>query len=207
MSEIKNIIFDQDGTLYQIDGKNTGFVGSTLEKTVLENATTFLVELEKCSPVIANEIITKALQTDGGLSWYFAQQYGISREDYFNRVWTIAPSEIVQNYQTAVETVQALKLQGLTLILLTAAPSVWQRTVIAFLGLENCFSEIYTAGDFASKREIFEALSQKIRPKETLSVGDQAETDILPAAALGYQTLLVKNPSDIQKITTMLGKI
>ena len=49
MRKIEAAIFDMDGTLYQIDGKDTGYKGSSLEKKVNENALRLIQDREACN--------------------------------------------------------------------------------------------------------------------------------------------------------------
>lgn len=46
---IETIIFDIDGTLYQIDGKPNGYRGSSLEACVRKNALNLICEMDNCS--------------------------------------------------------------------------------------------------------------------------------------------------------------
>lgn len=200
MPDTKIIIFDLDGTLYQIDGKSNGYVGSTLEKSVQSNALEFIMSLDKSEVNQAQETLQEALVFDGGMSWFFIQKYGIERQSYFERVWNIPPNDIVQNFEVSVEVVQQVKDKGNYLILLTAAPTIWQKTVISFLGLEGIFDEIYTSDSFKKKDEVFEKISERFPNKNILSVGDQHETDIEPAARLGFSTLHIQSPDDVKQV-------
>jgi FMN phosphatase YigB (HAD superfamily) len=206
MKKIETAVFDMDGTLYQIDGKDTGYEGSNLEKKVNENALQLIQDRESCDLKIAQELLQLGLQDEIGLSNFLSQRYGITREEYFEAIWDIPPEEIVQNYEVAVEVLQKLKESELILILLTAAPMVWQQNVFNYLGLDSFFSEIYTAESFGNKGEIFEQLAQRFSPATTISIGDQFKSDIEPADALGFLTLLVKSPNDLLTILNLLKR-
>jgi FMN phosphatase YigB (HAD superfamily) len=206
MRKIETAIFDMDGTLYQIDGKDTGYKGSSLEKRVNENALQLIQAREACDLETAQELLQLGLKDDIGLSNFLSQRYGISREEYFAVIWDISPEEIVQNYEIAVEVLQKLKESELILILLTAAPMVWQQNVINYLGLSGLFSEIHTGESFGNKGEIFDQLAQRFSPATTISIGDQLKSDIEPADALGFLTLLVKSPNDLLALLNLLER-
>ena len=124
----------------------------------------------------------------------------VSRLDYFNVVWNINPDGLITNYQTQVEVIKQLARSGKKLILLTSAPKVWQTQVTDFLGISQVFESVYTGEDFGQKAEIFSILAQRYQPEKIISVGDQRESDIDPADALGMETLLVTNPNDLEKL-------
>lgn len=194
------IVLDMDGTLYRLDGVNNGYSGSNLETAVLENCQQFIIAKENCSPTTAKSIMEQGLKDSIGLSNFLSQRYGISREDYFNIVWDLNPENLISNYQTQVEVIKKLGKTGKKLILLTSGAKVWQRQVIKFLGLNDCFESIYTGESFTQKEEIFQMLSERYNPGKIISVGDQENTDIIPAAAFGCNTLLVQNPNDLNKL-------
>jgi FMN phosphatase YigB (HAD superfamily) len=190
-------IFDMDGTFYQLDGTDNGYSGSTLESKVLENATSFIVNREGCSVEKAEEIIQEGLKDPIGLSAFLSIKYQISREDYFNEVWNIDPINIITNFGITVKTIKELMLTDKKLILLTSAPKIWQQRVVKFLGFENAFEVVYTGGDYGQKEEIFKLLSQRYNPENITSIGDQENTDILPAEKFGIKGILIKNPNDL----------
>lgn len=194
------VIFDMDGTMYLLDGKNNGFSGSTLESNVLKNALTFIVKNENCSVEAAEKIRQEGLEDPIGLSAFLSKRYQISREDYFNNVWNIDPKNIITNFEVPVKTIKALKLTGKKLVLLTSAPKIWQQRVINYLGLNEAFEVVYTGESYGKKDEIFNILSQRYNSENITSVGDQEKTDIIPAKQVGIKGLLVNNPNDVEKL-------
>lgn len=196
----KVVIFDMDGTLYQLDGNNCGYSGSTLETKVLENCRRFIRQKENISDSQTESVINQGLQDRIGLSNFLAQRYNITRKQYFDEVWDIDPQGIVFSYQIPVEAVTKLSQTAKKLILLTSAPQIWQQRVTEFLGISQCFESVYTGEDFNQKKEIFSMLAQRYEPSKILSIGDQEPTDIAPAAALELSTLLVSNPNDLERL-------
>lgn len=194
------VICDMDGTMYQLDGAKKGYKGSTIERAVLSNARTLIMETELCSVEVAQSILEQGELDPIGLSAFLGARYGISRTQYFDRVWNINPKGLVNNFDVPTQAVKRLVSTGRKLILVTSAPRVWQKQVIEYLGLEDSFETIYTGEQFGTKDEIFRMLAKRYKPENMLSVGDQEKTDILPANALGMKTFLVSSPADLARL-------
>ncbi len=193
-------IFDMDGTLYELDGDNGTFKNSTLFKNIIANSIQFVLDREVSTQNAAEKLIQDALKDEIGISNVMAKRYGITRGDYFDVAWDINPAPILRNFQPGVEAVRTLKTRKKRLFLLTAAPRVWMENVLKTLGLENSFERKINGEEFASKQEVFKKLAQEFSPTTLLSVGDQLDTDILPAELLGMQTFQVKKTADLLKL-------
>jgi FMN phosphatase YigB (HAD superfamily) len=191
------VIFDMDGTLYELDGKNNGFSGSTLETSVLDNARMFIQTREQCSPSEAATIREEGREDPIGLSAFLAKRYSITREEYFSIVWNINPSGLIGGFEKPMSVINKLSQTETKLILVTSAPSVWQKQICSYLGVTDVFESIYTGEQFRTKSDIFSMLSKRYIPKNITSIGDQYETDIKPAQVLGFNTILVNKPSDL----------
>jgi len=196
------LVFDMDGTLYQHDGINGGMSGSSLERSILENSKKFIIDTEGCSEAIAESLVGQGLEDEIGISNFLSKRYGITRADYFKVAWNIDPFGIVKNYEIPVRVVKSLAGEGKRLLLLTAAPKVWQEIVVDFIGLTGYFQRIFTGEDYGEKKQIFESLSQKYGASNVCSIGDQLTTDIIPAREAGMSTFMVTNPSDLEIITS-----
>jgi FMN phosphatase YigB (HAD superfamily) len=193
------IVTDMDGTLYRLNSPGNKYAGSTLEATVLCSARYFLIEQNFCDASQVDTVIQEGLADPIGLSAYVQRTYGVTRKEYFDNVWNINPEGMLTDYQEAVQTLRELALSS-TLILLTAAGRAWQQQVCQYLGIADLFAKVYTAEDFGQKGEVFEKLI-KTYPKENMtSVGDQEESDILPAKKLGIKTILVREPKEMTKL-------
>lgn len=198
--KIKTVIFDMDGTIYQLDGDNNGFKNSTLQKNVKINSEKFISKKESISIKEAKKIIEKLNQKGTFLSVYAAEKYGITRKDFFDIVWNINPKSIVVNFQEAVDVINELAKSNLELILLTQAPQVWQNNVFTFLKLQDLFTEVHTGEDYMHKMEMFPEFAKTRHPQTVLAIGDQLETDIDPAKEQGFYTLLVSSPKELLKL-------
>lgn len=197
----KIFIFDMDGTLYRLDGTDNGFKGSTLEAKVKENATQFIQQKENCTPEDANQIRDEGVNDSIGLSRYLGQRYGISRETYFDTVWNINPQGIIQPYASSVDAIQKLTETGAKLILLTSAPKIWAEKVLTYLGVADLFEIVFTGEQFETKEEIFRLLAGWYKPENVCSVGDQEQTDIIPAQQNGFNTVQIRSDADFEVLT------
>jgi FMN phosphatase YigB (HAD superfamily) len=196
----KVVIFDMDGTLYELDGTNSGFSGSTLESKALDNALIFIQTREQCSLNEAATIREVGLTDPVGLSAFLAQRYNITREEYFATVWNINPSGLIRGFEKPVSVINKLSKTDTKLILVTSAPRVWQKQLCSFLNISEAFESIYTAEQFKTKTDIFSMLAKRYIPENVLSIGDQYRTDIEPAQQVGFNTFQVAKPSDVERI-------
>lgn len=196
LSGISLVIFDMDGTLYRLDGPEGKFHGSSLQRAVYANTISFIQSQESCTQEQALSVLEEAKLNGIGISAALASKYGITRDQYFDRAWDIEPKGIVCDWEKSTQVIQQIMVPT---ILLTAAPRAWQKNACGFMGLEaNKFVEIYTGEMFNTKSDIFEQIAKKYIPSRVLSVGDQEDTDIIPARDLGMNTLLVKHPQDLE---------
>lgn len=194
------IVFDMDGTLYQLDGENGTFKNSTLFNNVIANSIEFVMTKEGCERPLAEKLIELGLKDDIGISNTLSKRYGISRSEYFDIAWNIDPKKVIHDFGTSVATIKKLKSDGKMLILLTAAPRVWMENVITELGLVDHFERKYNGEMFETKNQIFETLVKEFGSNTILSVGDQFETDLAPAQKLGIGIFQVKRPEDLLRL-------
>lgn len=199
MSDI--LIFDMDGTLYQHDGDNGTFKNSSLNKVVIANSEQFVIDREGCDITTAKALVSEALVTDTiGISNFMAKRYGITRGEFFDIVWNIEPSSVIKNFTTQTRVIKKLSKTNKKLFLLTGAPRVWMENTLKFLELSDLFERKFNGEMFGTKSEIFQKLANEFDPSSLLSIGDQLESDILPAQKFGLKTFLVKNSEDLLKL-------
>ncbi len=198
--QIKTAIFDMDGTIYQLDGDNGGWKNSTLQKKVKSNSAKLVSEKENITLEEAEAIIEDLNQKGTFLSLCAVEKYGLTRKEFFDEVWNIDPSTIVNNYQEALTVLAELAKQKIELILLTQSPQVWQNNVFSYLNLHNIFAEIHTGENYLHKTDIFPLIAQARNPKTVLSVGDQLHSDITPASEQGFHVFHVTSPKDLLKL-------
>lgn len=198
------VVFDMDGTLYELDGENKGFKNSTLERLVLQNALAFIQQQEQCTSDEAQKLVTQGVSDGVGLSNFASQRYGITRQQYFEAVWDIDPRSVFEPAASVKYTFAELQQTEVLSLLLTAAPSVWANLVTKLLGLSETFSQVITGEKFSSKKEVFAEIRQQFPSAKLFSVGDQVITDIEPAEAVGFTGLLVKGPNDLPKLLSLV---
>ena len=201
----QNIIFDMDGTLYNLDGEDEGFNGSRLEQSVLIKAKAYILAKEKCTEEEAKSILLQGLADKVGISNVLAQRYEITREEYFENVWgKINPEEVLNrtDFERTRQTISQLAEKGKKMILLTSAPPVWAKKVLEAAGVNKYFTEIYAGEQFASKEEVFEKLANQYGAENLISIGDQMQTDIEPARKRGMRAFLVDKENPIDYLLT-----
>lgn len=198
MASVDVVVFDMDGTLYELDGEDGGFVGSSLHLGIRKASIAFIIAREQISEGKAQDILTEALLDEVGPSNFLSRRYGMTRKEFFDIVWDLDPTGIVQNFEPAVGAISHFAKKGKKLILLTAAPEIWQKRVLEFLGISDKFFRTYTAEMFGHKKDVFSLLANEFDPKSVVSVGDQLQTDILPAAEKGMHVFLVKSPKSLE---------
>jgi len=90
--------------------------------------------------------------------------------------------------------------------LLTAAPRVWALKVLSHLKLQKVFGEnLYTGEPILRKPnpQVFQQIADNfgVKPNQVFSIGDQEDTDIIPAKKIGMKTIRVgrgKTKADYQ---------
>lgn len=196
----KVIVFDMDGTLYQLDGEDGTFKNSTLSNTVIANSVQLVIDKEGCSAPAAKNLIAEALKDSIGISNVLSKRFGITRSQVFDLTWNIDPKFVIKNFDIPKLAVQKLRLDGKRLFLLTAAPRIWMENVMTKLALGENFERKIHGEMFGSKTEIFESLAKEFRPETILSIGDQFKADLKPAQALGMSIFEIKDPNDFEKL-------
>lgn len=203
-SQVQMVVFDMDGTLYKLDGENGEFGGSSLQKTVLVNAARWFAENEGVGESEAEAMITTWMKNGERLSEVFAEKYGISRVEYFNRVWDIDPQGLVNGFETAKDLLQQLGDRGVRMTLVTASPRIWQERVLKYLGISELFEKVWCAEQYSKKGEVYAELIEGLDPGAVLAVGDQYESDICPAEELGMLTWWLEKEDDINELLVRL---
>ncbi len=200
ISGLEIYIFDMDGTLYELDGDEGSFSGSSLMNRVIANSIDFVSQKEDCGLYKARKIIEEAMRDKVGISNVLSQKYGITRQDVFGNTWNIDPKNIIKQSSDATNTILKLKQSNKRLFLLTGAPKIWMNNVLNELNLTSIFERKISGENFQRKEEIFESLVNEFEPDSMISIGDQIQTDIIPAAKFGINTFLVTKPGDLLKL-------
>ncbi len=201
LADIDVVVWDMDGSLYRHDGEGGTFKGSSLERAVTHSAIRFIMEREGVGEEAATALYEETILDEVGTSRVLAVRYGITRKDYFDVVWDLDPTGIVQDFEIPMSVVKQFSAMGKRQMLLTAAPEAWQKRVLSFLGIDDMFFRRYNAEMFGKKDEVFAALAREFNPAHVLSIGDQMHSDIVPAFAVGLQVFHVPHPRALLTLT------
>ena len=183
-----------DGTLYELQGgsfKASGLFNVIVSKTVL------YIErnLDKTTEE-AKEILKKIFEQYGNsISIGLEKEFNIDRHVYFNFVWDIDAEKHVQLCKDIFPLLQELKKQY-RLVLVSDAPRIWVNNVLQYLGVSEIFGEDIFSGEGDVRKEFnnaFLEIAKKIgvEPRECVVIGDQEETDIVPANKVGMKTVFI----------------
>jgi FMN phosphatase YigB (HAD superfamily) len=198
MSGIQTVIWDADGSFYPHDSPNHTFTDSTLHKLITQNTLSYIQEKEQVSEATAKLILWHLQQSDRRLNEEFIDRYHVTKEVYYERVWgPVDPKDVVREEGNAVALIRKYHAEGKYQILLTSSPNIWQRHLIDFLGLNDCFQRRYYAELYNRKPEIFSRLAQEFTPSTVASFGDQLHSDIAPAYALNMRVFHITSPQSL----------
>jgi len=203
---IESIIFDMDGTLYEFtdNGSGRGFDNSVLDSRVCALAKTLIGSL---TDEDADVVLQKGIADEIGISNYLNNTYGLERDEYFATAWNVDPEGAVTKLPELSERLRSFSNgeKNIDLTLLTAAPKIWQQNVFKYLDIEDVFGSIYSGDMFETKRDVFKKIADRTGPATVLSIGDQLETDVLPARELGMYAIQVASPSDTLRVIDRLS--
>jgi len=193
-SSIQTLIFDLDGTLYQFP--EGSYRASRLRERISLNAKKYLQEKFGFSLEQAQKCFDELSQKYGEeLSIGFEKEYHLDRYQYFSIVWNISASEFIQ-YDPEIKTILQKFKERFQCILLSDAPEVWVSHVLEALEIKEIFSGKIFSGEGDQRKSFGNAFKKilsiyNLKPEECLAIGDQEETDILPAKALGMKTIFI----------------
>jgi len=193
-SKLKTIIFDLDGTLYELEGGS--FRSSPLSQKVRDNAQKYIADKLSKTPaeaqVILEDIISRYRED---ISIGLEKEFDLDRYDYFQTVWNISAKGIVKPNGRLRGVLERLN-SNYRLVLVSDAPQVWINNVLQELDVKDLFDNYIFSGEGNSRKGFNNAFSQvlaslEIMPGECWTVGDQETTDIIPAKGLGLKTIFI----------------
>jgi len=199
----KIIIFDLDGTLLKFSADT--FSKSLLGQKVLFNSELFIKNYLRVGSAKAKQVIKKIKNKYGEeVSIGLEKEYGISRLNFFNQVWNIKDKNFIKEDLVTREVL--IKLQkNYLLYILSDAPRIWINIVLKKLSIEAFFENRIFSGEGEYRKSLGNAFENFIDKTgfdsaRCISVGDQENTDIIPAELLGMKTVLIgqvnKNTGD-----------
>ncbi|HMQ96861.1 MAG TPA: HAD-IA family hydrolase [Candidatus Nanoperiomorbaceae bacterium] len=193
MNKLQAAVFDMDGTLYQFPEGAT-FSESPLGVAVRQNTADFLSREFKLSDEAAWNRYDELLRRyDGEMSLGLEREFGINRMRFFDETWDIDPENIIVPEPGLREQMERLDIQC---ALLTAAPRVWAKRAIGYIGIANLFGDNIITGEPDIRKpnpEVFRQIMNKVgsMASQTVSIGDQDFSDIVPAKQLGMRTVRI----------------
>lgn len=196
MNDKKTVIFDMDGTIYSF--KEGSFTKSGLKKKVLENASKFLEDRLQITPEESKKILEAIIDKYGEhISIGIEKEYDISRDEYFNYTWNVNPQGIVEPNDDLRSMLGEISKEH-DFIILSDAPIIWIKNVLTFLNIFDLFENKIYSGESDRRKAnsnayefIITSLGKK--PEECIAVGDQEESDIIPAKNLGITTIYINS--------------
>jgi len=190
----KLIIFDLDNTLYQLKGGT--FNESLLNKKIQANAVKFISKKLNIPRKKAKTLLEKIIQKRGeNISIALEKMFNIDRHEYFNTVWNIKADKYIIKGDDLNSMFSDIR-QKFDFVLVSDAPLIWIKSVLKSLKILEVFKEKIYSGE-GDNRKIFYNTFDNIlhiynkKPKDCIAIGDQEDTDIIPAKKLGITTILI----------------
>ncbi len=191
----KTIIFDLDGTLYNF--KEGSIKKSGLYKKILENTKKYIIKKFGKSEKEAKVLLEKILKEYGeNISIALEKKFGINRYDYFSTVWDIPAKDYINAKNHKLRKILLEIQNDFDLLLLSDAPKIWIEKVLKELKINDIFESRILSGEGDTRKifnNVFEKVIKnlKVKPKDCIVVGDQVETDIIPAKKIGIKTIFI----------------
>ena len=143
----------------------------------------------ECFPDIPFEQVMSKLLQEGGVTEN-TDVLGVQAAQLF-RIQSI---EYIRLYPRVLEALTSLRNQGFRLWLLSNAQQIFTAYELRHLGLDQAFEGIYLSSDYGCRKpdaRFYRALltEQKLDPDQCLMIGNDRQTDIAGAKALGIATL------------------
>lgn len=188
-------IFDLDGTLYNFDNTlGKSYCESSIYKRVKENALSFMQnKLSLNDSQIKKEFCLADKQCKGQLSVYLENKYGISKYEYFCNCYDLNPKDYITKNTNVRNLFREL---GNNAFILTGAPKIWVYRTLDYLGLTEYVGKNVLTGEYKIVKpnpNVFLEATKILNclPENTLSIGDQEHTDIIPAKSIGLRTAII----------------
>ena len=206
----KDLIFDLYGTLVDIRTEENaevwektalyfGYYGARYTPEELENAFLSRMNARKaeagqsyvCFPDIPVEKVMAELFRAKGIS-----ENADTLATNAAQLFRVCSTRYIKLYPDVIAALELLRNRGHRLWLLSNAQRVFTEFELRHLGIDNMFDKIYISSDFGFRKpdkRFFKALldEQNLDPNCCLMIGNDRETDIAGATALGLATLFM----------------
>ncbi len=206
----KLLIFDLDGTLYELEGGS--YNNSLLKKTVLANAKKYLINKLEIEESEAQKKLDSIINNyDENISLGFEKKFNLDRYDYFNVVWNISANNIVKSDYDLHELLNPLT-SNYNFALVSDAADIWINNVLEELKIKDLFVNNIFSGEGNRRKGFGNAFKNiitnlNIKPENCISIGDQEYSDIIPAQELGMKTIFVHPTKKSEKADVNIKSI
>lgn len=201
----QTLIFDLDGTIYEFE--NETLKNSGLYKAIIRNTQIYLSKQLKKTNQEAQQIFDSILKKYGNsISIGLEKEFKLDRYDYFSFAWNIEAKNFVR-FNPNIKLLFLDLKNNFKMVLLSDAPVIWVNKVLEYLEIKDIFKGHIFSGEGDIRKEFgnaFKEITKKmyIKANECIVVGDQEETDIIPAKEIGMKTIYInKNESNIADYT------
>ena len=189
----KLVIFDIDGTLYDLPEGASDFSKTKMYKEIKQKGIEFIAlrlgKSHKEAIKIRQHIDKKY---DGDISIGLEKEYGLHRSEYFNYAWTVDLKGYVRSDKKTADMINSIKCNK---AILSAAPEVWINNVLQRLNLNGLFDYVVSGdGDIRKPNpESYKTVLSHfgVKPEETIMV-DDTYSCLRAAKDLGIRTVLIK---------------
>lgn len=183
---IKNILIDLDGTLTDPKTGIHGSIRFALEKLNQPLADDINLDWTIGPPLKAS--LAKLLNTQDDV---LAEQALAAYRERFS-VTGLFENEV---YPTVAETLKQLQVQGYSLFLATAKPTIYAKRILAHFKLDQYFTEMYGSeltGERTNKTDLIAYILEKeqLDAQQCIMVGDR-QYDVIGARANSIETIVV----------------
>ena len=183
---IKNILIDLDGTLTDPKTGIHGSIRFALEKLNQPLADDINLDWTIGPPLKAS--LAKLLNTQDDV---LAEQALTAYRERFS-VTGLFENEV---YPTVAETLKQLQVQGYSLFLATAKPTIYAKRILAHFKLDQYFTEMYGSeltGERTNKTDLIAYILEKeqLDAQQCIMVGDR-QYDVIGARAHSIETIAV----------------
>lgn len=200
-NEVKAIVFDLDGTLYQDD---------RLGEQVHQSAIRYAAMLQGVPEAKAEAMLEKARaeQKDGTLSRAVVSLGGNLPEMHRRFALDVRPEEILKADPRVVELLRLLATR-FRLYLYTNNNRELSRRIMAQIGVDGLLHEVVTIEDSWLPKPDLRIINQildkaGLKPHEALFVGDRYQVDLAAAESIGCPVFLSRTVEELLTLTQLL---
>jgi FMN phosphatase YigB (HAD superfamily) len=198
---IDTMVIDLDGTLY-INKDGGGMTATKMNPEYYLCTVHYIMAREGVSEKKAWTILPSVIGEGGGTSRGLSLRYHVDRNQARNDIWgSMDPAKVIGEFAPNIDALRIFAARNVRLIELTSAPKVWRENANAHMGITDIFTACYDADTFPEKKDAFPQLASMFGPPSRMvSIGNQMETDIVPAHYAGMRIYHVTQERTLQDL-------